>query len=226
MAKSEDTGVRRALLEVLSALVDTCGPACGRHADRLLLAALHLRVPERAAYTAASGVPPSSGGPVPSPPQPHQQQLLAGAAGGPVDVASAAEGLMARLAEEAGCGGGTDELLATHRGHLVTLVDPACGGSMLLDTGVLCRLLLPHAAQCGLMHAPEAAAAAARVLPATSAAAGGAEDDEDVGSSSCCWLPESTAPVLRRLQVRADAQHRPSPRRRTGRGGPGWGVGE
>ncbi|KXZ56414.1 hypothetical protein GPECTOR_1g369 [Gonium pectorale] len=164
---SEDTRVRRALQEAVEQLVETCGPACGRHAARLLWICLHLRSPGRAVVAAVvPGAVGAAGGP-------------AGASAADPAGALAEESLMRRLAEVCGCEGGVDELVEAHRVELLGQVAPGSSPNVLLAAGVLARLLLPYSAQSYLLRLPDELLG--RVLPPT-----------EVSSSP---LPPSPAPA-------------------------------
>lgn len=214
VAKSEDTRVRRAVLEVLQALIDTCGPACPRHAKRLLLACLHLSVPDRSAPPPGAGLPASAATATAM----ASSSSVAAAAAVAADPTSCAEALIARLAEECSCNGGPDELVAQHRAALITsddaIPDLSASTSPHIDGGVLARLLLPTASgRLHLLYAPEdvccqvlppqqlpppAAAAAVPAAAPAGASAPCAGGGEACGSPQ--WLPGTTAPVLRRLR--------------------------
>ncbi|GIL43408.1 hypothetical protein Vafri_1181 [Volvox africanus] len=160
LLSSEDTRIRRALLEIMEQLLATCGPACGRQASRLLWVCLHLRAPGRAS-AAQAGAGPGS---------------LGAAEGGTAAAAAAALGcdgdpagavveavLLPRLAEACGFSGGVDEIIDAHRRELLEKLDPGSSPNVLLATGVLCRLLLPYSSMSYLLYLPEEALG--RVLP-------------------------------------------------------------
>ncbi|PNH12703.1 HEAT repeat-containing protein 2, partial [Tetrabaena socialis] len=148
---SEDTRIRRALHDLLEQLLATCGPACGRHAARLLWVCLHLRSPGRAVQA--------------------QPPVAAAAAAGSSEAAAAGEALgaavegvlMPRLAEVCGCSGGADELVEAHRVELLQQVHPEASGNVFLAAGVLARLMLPYASLSYVLYLPEDLLA--RVLP-------------------------------------------------------------
>lgn len=107
----------RALREVVQQLVDTCGPACHRHAADLLWVCLHLRAPGRAAAAAPAlpGLPPGLLAAAPAGGAPSSE---AEGAGGEGEV----EALVQRMAEVCGCAGGADELVEAHRVELLDRV--------------------------------------------------------------------------------------------------------
>ncbi|GIL99070.1 hypothetical protein Vretimale_4331 [Volvox reticuliferus] len=153
LLSSEDTRIRRALLEIMEQLLATCGPACGRQAPRLLWVCLHLRAPGRApAVQIGAGQGP-----------------LGAAEGGAAVVAAAAalgcDGdpagavvesvLLPRLAEVCGFSGGVDEIVEAHRRELLDKLDLGSAPNALLATGVLCRLVLPCSSMSYLLYLPE-----------------------------------------------------------------------
>ncbi len=96
--------------------MDTCGPACHRHAADLLWVCLHLRAPGRAAAAAPAlpGIAPALLAAVPA----GGASCEAEGAGGEGEV----EALVQRLAEVCGCAGGADELMESHRVELLDRV--------------------------------------------------------------------------------------------------------
>ncbi|GLC35967.1 hypothetical protein PLESTB_000524400 [Pleodorina starrii] len=169
---SEDTRIRRALLEVVEQLVATCAPACSRHAAQLLWMCLHLRAPGHApavasaataaaAGAAAAAAAPGAGLAVAA----GADEAAAAAAAGPAAVEAV---LMPRLAEACGFGGGVDEMVEAYRRELLAQCDPGSSPNVLLATGVLCRLILPFSSLSYLLYLPEDVLT--RVLPPSTAA--------------------------------------------------------
>lgn len=116
----------------------TCGPACGRHAAQLLWVCLHLRAPGRAAHAqaaaaAAVGMAPVAAAAAMAP--------AAEAAASDAAVTTAVEGgLMPRLAEVCGYGGGgggVDAMVEAHRQELLARVSegPAGDGAGVVSFG-------------------------------------------------------------------------------------------
>ncbi|GLI68794.1 hypothetical protein VaNZ11_013291 [Volvox africanus] len=160
LLSSEDTRIRRALLEIMEQLLATCGPACGRQAFRLLWVCLHLRAPGRAP-TAQTGAGPGPLGAA----EGGAAAAVAAVPGCDGDTAGAVVEavLLPRLAEACGFSGGVDEIIDAHRRELLEKLDPGSSPNVLLATGVLCRLLLPYSSLSYLLYLPEESLG--RVLP-------------------------------------------------------------